>query len=117
MLELANQGALDTEVKAHWQEVARDAAFQRAAATSVLGVNDAKVDETTTPATRSLSSGLLTARAWQPDSDAEIRRAAALPAGATASIVRTLLGRANPTRRGLAPSMCTSSTTLQASEL
>jgi hypothetical protein len=49
----------------------------------VLGANhdDVKVDETTTPATRSLSSGLWTARAWQPDSEAEIRRAAALSAG------------------------------------
>ncbi len=64
VLERANQGALDTEVKA--QEVACDPAFQRAAATSVpvlgaLPLNDVKVDETTTPATRSLSSGLLAA--------------------------------------------------------
>ena len=46
VLERTNQGALDAEVEA--QEVARDAAFQGAATTSVLRVDDVKMDETAT---------------------------------------------------------------------
>ena len=46
VLERTNHGALDTEVEA--QKVAGDAAFQGAAATSVLRVDDVKMDETAT---------------------------------------------------------------------